>query len=86
MPEAKPAAGLDRVERVVTEVRPARSRALEPFDETAERVVPPLSRQDGTSLSRLVAVMQRLLAPGGCPWDREQTFESLRKYVLEEAC
>ncbi len=30
--------------------------------------------------------MQRLLAPDGCPWDREQTFESLRKYTLEEAC
>jgi MazG family protein len=33
-----------------------------------------------------VALMRRLLGPGGCPWDREQTFESLRKYVLEEAC
>jgi len=31
-------------------------------------------------------VMRRLLAPDGCPWDREQTYESLRKYVLEEAC
>jgi tetrapyrrole methylase family protein/MazG family protein/ATP diphosphatase len=30
--------------------------------------------------------MQRLLAPDGCPWDREQTPETLRKYVLEEAC
>src|SRR5262245_47247454 len=30
--------------------------------------------------------MQRLLAPDGCPWDREQTPESLRRYVLEEAC
>jgi tetrapyrrole methylase family protein/MazG family protein/ATP diphosphatase len=30
--------------------------------------------------------MRRLLAPGGCPWDREQSFETLRKYVLEEAC
>jgi len=30
--------------------------------------------------------MQRLLGPDGCPWDREQTFESLRRYVLEEAC
>lgn len=30
--------------------------------------------------------MQRLLAPDGCPWDREQSFESLRRYVLEEAC
>ncbi|MBI4700474.1 MAG: nucleoside triphosphate pyrophosphohydrolase [Deltaproteobacteria bacterium] len=30
--------------------------------------------------------MQRLLGPGGCPWDREQSFASLRPYVLEEAC
>jgi len=29
--------------------------------------------------------MQRLLAPDGCPWDREQTLESLRAYVIEEA-
>lgn len=29
--------------------------------------------------------MQRLLAPDGCPWDREQTLESLRSYVIEEA-
>jgi tetrapyrrole methylase family protein/MazG family protein/ATP diphosphatase len=30
--------------------------------------------------------MQRLMAPDGCPWDREQSYASLRKYVLEEAC
>jgi tetrapyrrole methylase family protein/MazG family protein/ATP diphosphatase len=42
--------------------------------------------QDGRTLDRLVGVMRRLLAPDGCPWDREQTFESLRKYTLEEAC
>lgn len=41
--------------------------------------------QNGSSLPRLVAVMQRLLGEGGCPWDREQTFKSLRKYVVEEA-
>lgn len=29
--------------------------------------------------------MQTLLSPNGCPWDREQTLESLRQYVLEEA-
>jgi MazG family protein len=33
----------------------------------------------------LVAIMARLRAPGGCPWDREQTHESIRKYVIEEA-
>ena len=56
------------------------------FDENAERPVPPLEQQDGRTLGRLVGVMRRLLAPDGCPWDREQTLESLRKYVLEEAC
>lgn len=32
----------------------------------------------------LVAVMQRLRAPGGCPWDREQTHESLKADLIEE--
>jgi MazG family protein len=31
------------------------------------------------------AMMARLRAPGGCPWDREQTFDTIRKYTLEEA-
>ncbi len=31
-----------------------------------------------------VAIMSRLRAPGGCPWDIEQTFETIRKYTLEE--
>ena len=33
----------------------------------------------------IVSLARRLRAPGGCPWDREQTFGSLRAYVLEEA-
>ena len=36
-------------------------------------------------LDPLAGVMDRLLAPGGCPWDREQTHQSLRPYVVEEA-
>jgi len=32
----------------------------------------------------LVALQQRLLAPGGCPWDRQQTHQTLRTYLLEE--
>jgi tetrapyrrole methylase family protein/MazG family protein/ATP diphosphatase len=47
---------------------------------------PALTEQRGESYPRLVAIMQRLLAPDGCPWDREQTYASLRQYVLEEAC
>jgi MazG family protein len=38
----------------------------------------------GESLAELVSVMKRLLAPDGCPWDREQTLGTLRSYLLEE--
>ncbi len=41
--------------------------------------------EPGHSLPRLVELMQVLLGPNGCPWDREQTLESLRQYVIEEA-
>ena len=37
------------------------------------------------NLIRLVEVMNRLRSPGGCPWDAEQTHESLIKYQLEES-
>jgi XTP/dITP diphosphohydrolase len=36
-------------------------------------------------MQRLLEVMRQLRAPDGCPWDREQTHESLRPYLLEEA-
>jgi XTP/dITP diphosphohydrolase len=39
----------------------------------------------GAALLDLVAVMDRLRSPGGCPWDAEQTHASLRGYLLEEA-
>ena len=35
-------------------------------------------------LDELVEVMDRLLGPGGCPWDREQTHASLTRYLIEE--
>ncbi len=38
----------------------------------------------GSAFLDLVQVMQRLLAPDGCPWDREQTLASLKPYLLEE--
>ncbi len=38
-----------------------------------------------TSFDRLVAIMDQLRDPGGCPWDREQTIHSLAPYFLEEA-
>jgi tetrapyrrole methylase family protein / MazG family protein len=39
----------------------------------------------GGLFEKLVAVQARLRAPGGCPWDREQTHASLRTYLIEEA-
>jgi ATP diphosphatase len=38
----------------------------------------------GDRFERAVSIMARLRAPGGCPWDREQTFDSIKAYTLEE--
>jgi len=35
-------------------------------------------------LAEAIAIMARLRAPGGCPWDREQTFDSIKRHTLEE--
>ena len=44
-----------------------------------------LSDKTPAALSRLLTIMERLRAPGGCPWDAEQTPESLKPYIIEEA-
>jgi tetrapyrrole methylase family protein / MazG family protein len=38
----------------------------------------------GAAFGKLVEIMQRLRAPGGCPWDREQNFDTIKPYLLEE--
>ena len=38
----------------------------------------------GDPLAEAVAIMVRLRGPGGCPWDREQTFDSIKRHTLEE--
>jgi MazG family protein len=45
----------------------------------------PNPSQETEGFAGLVRLMDRLREPGGCPWDREQTYESLRGYLLEEA-
>lgn len=42
-------------------------------------------KRNGEAMEELIAVMDRLLAPDGCPWDREQTHESLIRYLIEES-
>ncbi len=39
----------------------------------------------GQNFPKLIDVMRRLLGPDGCPWDRKQTLQSLKPYLLEEA-
>jgi nucleoside triphosphate diphosphatase len=39
----------------------------------------------GERFERVVQIMARLRAPDGCPWDREQTFDTIKPYTLEEA-
>lgn len=41
--------------------------------------------KNGEALEELIVVMDQLLGEGGCPWDREQTHESLIRYLIEEA-
>lgn len=42
-------------------------------------------RAAGEAFARLVAIMRRLRGEGGCPWDREQTMQSLKPYLIEES-
>lgn len=52
---------------------------------SAKRSVQRKSLTPGRWFEKLVAVQARLRAPKGCPWDREQTHQTLRTYLLEEA-
>jgi nucleoside triphosphate diphosphatase len=52
---------------------------------TAARTTKPRADTEaGREFQKLVDIMRRLRGPRGCPWDREQTFQSLRPFVLEE--
>jgi MazG family protein len=52
--------------------------------DSEHRPGPPAPTPAGASLTRLVDIMSRLLAPDGCPWDRDQTLETLRPFLIEE--
>ncbi|HEY0641006.1 MAG TPA: MazG family protein [Pseudonocardiaceae bacterium] len=68
---------------------PATGSAVTGGAATASAVTGPATGSAATeagaeALRRAVAVMDRLRSPGGCPWDAEQTHESLRQYLIEE--
>jgi MazG family protein len=52
---------------------------------TYDPAVPPSDQDPGAAFARFVALIARLRAPGGCPWDREQTHHSLKPMTIEEA-
>jgi MazG family protein len=58
-----------------------------PWNDESRLIEPPSTDREsfGLAFERLVGVMARLRAPGGCPWDREQTLASLKPYLIEEA-
>lgn len=61
---------------------------LPPESLSAQASAPPTASDPARAAAlfeQSVAIMARLRAPGGCPWDREQSFDSIRKYTLEEA-
>jgi tetrapyrrole methylase family protein / MazG family protein len=56
---------------------------LRPPDKLPD-LTPLPGKQTGAEVTKLMGLMQRLLAPDGCPWDREQTLETLVPYLVEE--
>ena len=50
----------------------------------SQRVSDEQRQPPGPAFARLVEIMARLRAPGGCPWDREQSFDTIKPYLLEE--
>ncbi len=56
---------------------------MTPAPETAKTDIQ-AQAETAEALGRAAAIMARLRAPGGCPWDREQTFDSIMPYTLEE--
>jgi tetrapyrrole methylase family protein/MazG family protein len=66
-----------------TPARPARKRRVGRH-QRPRAACPARRRNVGRLFEALVALQARLRAPNGCPWDREQTHDSLRTYLIEE--
>jgi tetrapyrrole methylase family protein/MazG family protein len=75
--------------RPETRRRPAKKRSsrshLKPNTNRTPKIpITARDRRAGKWFEKLVALQARLRGPGGCPWDREQTHQSLRKFLIEE--
>ena len=54
-------------------------------DRVSEKTVAEVAARAGKAFERLVQTMAALRAPDGCPWDAEQTHQSLIRYLIEES-
>jgi nucleoside triphosphate diphosphatase len=64
--------------------RPARRKIASRRGASGPIPITPRDKLAGKWFEKLVALQARLYGPGGCPWDREQNHESLRKFLIEE--
>jgi tetrapyrrole methylase family protein/MazG family protein len=73
--------------KIVNKGMPTRQRQSKKTKKLRRKGKPAKQKQltAGQWFEKLVAVQARLRAPNGCPWDREQTHQSLRTYLIEEA-
>src|SRR6266849_5717267 len=73
--------------KIVERAMPTRQKQTKKTKKLRRKGNPAKQKQltPGQWFEKLVAVQARLRAPNGCPWDREQTHQSLRTYLIEEA-
>ncbi|NLY37034.1 MAG: nucleotide pyrophosphohydrolase [Tissierellia bacterium] len=71
-------------EEKVTSVKLFELDRFEGFDHLTTLYIP-RNNKSPKGLGELYGLMEKLLAPGGCPWDRAQTHQSLKPYLLEES-
>lgn len=66
-------------------IRKAKTKRVKKAGRGKSKPAKPSPATAGEWFEKLVAVQARLRAPNGCPWDREQTHQTLRTYLIEEA-
>lgn len=66
-------------------IRKAKTKKMKREGRRSNKRTKPQPSSAGDWFEKLVAVQARLRAPNGCPWDREQTHQTLRTYLIEEA-
>ena len=76
--------GADPVE-AATDADDVSTRLLSAIHPCAMHIPAVEAMNDRGSIRSLLEIVAQLRAPDGCPWDREQTHESLRRYMIEEA-